>query len=132
MKRLIGILCLLILTSCSDPSPIRSDIEVRYNKLFGTKFGVIDQVYFYSGEKKLDFIAAAEFLGYLENLKEIEKEEIDKDITILLKTSDGMKEYSKEQTSAKLYYDQQKHIVCSAKSCYKVPDSLAEKMKTYL
>lgn len=131
MKQLIWILCLLTLTSCSDPSPIKSDIEVRFNELFGTKFGVVDQVYIYSGKEELAFLNPKEFSGYLEGIEEIKKEKYNKDITIVLSTSDGMKKYSREQTSESLYYDLNKNILCNKNSCYKVSESFSNKIKNY-
>ncbi|MCM3574724.1 hypothetical protein M3172_16120 [Mesobacillus subterraneus] len=131
MRRLIWIFIILTLTSCSDPSPIKSDIEVRYNELFGTKFGVVDQVYISSEGKQLAFLGSKEFLGYLEDVEEVGLDKYNKDLTITLKTSDEMKEYSKEQTSAELYYDIDKNILCSDKSCYKVSRQFEEQINSY-
>ncbi|WP_347553012.1 hypothetical protein ABFG93_22480 (plasmid) [Pseudalkalibacillus hwajinpoensis] len=122
MKRLIIIIFLL--AGCSDPSPLKSDIEVRYNELFGTEFGVIDQVYVDSNSNNLTVLGAEEFLDYLDGAKKVKGTESKTNIVITLVTSDGMKEYSKKQTSEQLSYDATKNMICNNDSCYTIPSPL--------
>ncbi len=134
MKRIIlSVLFICLLTACGDPSPIRSSVEVKYNELFGTKFGVIDQVYINSGENVLTVMGAEEFLSYLDDVKKVKGKEGKKgkgNIIISLKTSDGMKEYSKEQTTEALSYDSIKNVLCNNEECYK-SKSLTKLITTY-
>ncbi|GAE48135.1 hypothetical protein JCM21738_5216 [Mesobacillus boroniphilus JCM 21738] len=70
-------------------------------------------------------------MSYLEDVEEVGLDKYNKDMTITLKTSEEMKEYSKEQTSAELYYDIDKNILCSDKSCYKVSSQFEEQINSY-
>ncbi|MBT2694252.1 hypothetical protein [Bacillus sp. ISL-55] len=125
MKRIFIAFCLL-LTACSDPSPLKSDIEVKINELFGTKFGLLDQVYIQSEGKSLTVLNPREFLGYLEGAEKTAGKEISGPIAIVLKTSSGMKEYSKEQTIEELSFDPDKNMICNEDICYKTSVELAD------
>jgi hypothetical protein len=125
VKKIFIALCLL-LTACSDPSPLKSDIEVKINELFGTKFGLLDQVYIQSEGKSLTVLNPREFLGYLEGAEKTAGEEIPGAIAIVLKTSSGMKEYSKEQTIEELSFDTDKNLICNEDFCYKTSVELAD------
>ena len=126
MKKILSAAIVILLTACSDPSPLKSNIEAELNELFGTDFGVIDQVYIHSGEKTLTILNPEAFLTYLNGAEKVSGEENQQPITITLKTSEGMKEYSKEQTSEKLSFNPDQQILCNEKSCYKVSKKLAE------
>lgn len=103
---------------------------MKYNELFGTKFGLIDQVYINSGENVLTVIGAEEFLSYLEDVEKLKCKEDEENIIISLKTSDEMKEYSEEQTMEALSYDSTKNVLYNNKECYK-SKSLSELINTY-
>lgn len=129
MKKLFIALSIL-LTACSDPSPLKSNIEVKINELFDTKFGLIDQVYIHSGEKTLTVLNPEEFLSYLEGAEKVAGEENPSQMSITLKTSGGMKEYSKEQTSEKLSFDPNQNVICNEDSCYKASEEFTELIKS--
>lgn len=124
-------LFIFLLTGCSDSSPIRSDVEVKYNQLFNTKFGVITNVNIMLEKDIVDVINPREFLEYLEDLEKTNTIDIQKDLTIQLSTSNEMKQYSKEQTSSNLYYDTEKKLLCGEEICYLATQKLDEKMKYY-
>jgi hypothetical protein len=63
-------------------------------------------------------MGAEEFLSYLEDVEKIKGKEDRDNIIISLKTSDEMKEYSKEQTTEALSYDSTKNVLCNNKVCY--------------
>ncbi|GAM15261.1 hypothetical protein SAMD00020551_3417 [Mesobacillus selenatarsenatis SF-1] len=115
-----------MLTACSDPSPLKSDIEVKINELFGTKFGLLDQVYIQSEGKTLTVLNPSEFLGYLEGAEKTAGEEITGAIVIVLKTSSEMKEYSKEQTIEELSFVTDNKLICNEDYCYKTSKELAD------
>jgi hypothetical protein len=130
LKKALVTLSIFLLTACGDPSPLKSNIEVKINELFDTKFGVIDQVYIHSGEKTLTVLNPDEFLGYLEGAEKVESEENSSQMSITLKTSDGMKEYSKEQTSEKLSFDPNQNVICNEESCYKASEEFTDLIKS--
>lgn len=124
MKKFFLAITILFLSACSDPSPLKSDIEVKINELFGTEFGIVDQVYINSGDKNLTVISPKELLSYITDTKKVPGAEDNQAISITLKTSDSMKEYSKEQTSEKLSYNPDQQVLCNENSCYKVSKEL--------
>lgn len=130
MKKLLVALSILLLTACSDPSPLKSNLEIKINEMFGTKFGVIDQVYIHSGEKTLTVLNPDEFLRYLEGAEKVAAEENPSQMSITLKTSEGMKEYSKEQTSEKLSFDPDQNVICNEESCYKASEEFTDLIKS--
>lgn len=130
MKKALVALCIFLLTACNDPSPLKSNIEVKINELFGTKFGVIDQVYIHSGEKTLTVLNPDEFLRYLEGAEKVAGEENPSQMSITLKTSEGMKEYSKEQTSEKLSFNPDQNVICNEVSCYKASEDFTDLIKS--
>lgn len=126
MKKFSFAINILLLTACSDPSPLKSDIEVKINHLFGTDFGVVDQVYINSGNKNLTVISPKELLSYITDTKKVPGAEENEAISIILKTSDSMKQYSNEQTSENLSYNLDQQVLYNEKSCYKVSKELNE------
>jgi hypothetical protein len=131
LKKALVALSIFLLTACSDPSPLKSNIEVKINELFGTKFGVIDQVYIHSGEKTLTVMNPEELLRYLEGAEKVAGEENPSQMSIILKTSEGMKEYSKEQTSEKLSFDPIQNVICNEDSCYKTSEEFTDLIKSF-
>jgi hypothetical protein len=129
VKKALVALSIFLLTACGDASPLKSNIEVKINELFDTKFGVIDQVYIQSGEKTLTVLNPVEFLRYLEGAEKVAGEEIPSQMSITLKTSEGMKEYSKEQTSEKLSFDPNQNVICNEESCYKASKEFTKLIK---
>ena len=130
MKKIFIAFSFIWLTACSDPTPLKSNIEVQINELFGTEFGVIDQVIIQSGEQTLTVLNPEEFLTYLDNAEKITGKEEPKDITITLKTSKGMKEYSKEQSTEQLSFDPGENTLCNDRTCYKVSAKLTSFIST--
>ncbi|MCA0987604.1 hypothetical protein [Guptibacillus algicola] len=124
IRLMLGLLVLLlIITGCADPSPLRSNIEVAYNQMFGTEFGVMDQVIVKQKEETLAVLGAEEFLELVQEAKESKSRAETFDYTITLQTSEAMKEYSKEQTKEVLTYDSKTKVLCSVKVCYDVPSA---------
>ncbi|WP_377889919.1 hypothetical protein [Alkalihalobacillus sp. R86527] len=120
----LGLLVLLLfITGCADPSPLRSNIEVAVNQMFGTEFGVMDQVIVRQKEETLAVFGAEEFLELVQKAKESKSRAESFDYTIILQTSEAMKEYSKEQTKEVLTYDSNTKVLCSVKVCYDVPSA---------
>lgn len=124
MKKFFFAINILFLSACSDPSPLKSDIEVKINELFGTEFGIVDQVYINFGDKNLTVINPKELLSYIKDTEKVTSGEENHTISIILKTSDSMKEYSKEQTSEELSYNLDQKVLCNENSCYKVSEEL--------
>jgi hypothetical protein len=130
MKKLLMALSILLLTACGDPSPLKSNTEVKINELFGTKFGVVDQIYIHSGEKTLTVLNPDEFLSYLEEAEKVSGKENPSQMSITLKTSEEMKEYSKEQTLEKLSFNPNQNVICNEESCYKASEEFTELIKS--
>ena len=126
MKKLFALFCLMWLTACSDSSPLRSNIEVEINKLFGTEFGVVDQVFIQSAGTTLSVLNPEEFLTYMELADEAKGKETSSEITIVLKTSKEMKEYSKEQDAEELSFNSDTNSICNEGNCYKATEELVE------
>jgi hypothetical protein len=130
MRKIIFI-AVILMTACSDPSPLKSNTEVEINELFGTKFGLIDQVYIQSEDKNLTVMNPDEFLTYLADAEKIKGTESTTEIKITLNTSDGKKQYSKEQTSEELSFDRDQNVLCKDKLCYKLSGRFAELISTF-
>ncbi|RSD29600.1 hypothetical protein [Mesobacillus subterraneus] len=130
MKKIL-LSVILLLTACSDPSPLKSDTEVKINQLFGTKFGLVDQIYIKAGDKTLTVMNPVELLAFLEDAEQVKAEEKPGDIKIILKTSEGMKEYSKEQTSEELSFDTEQDVLCNENLCYKLGESFSEMIESF-
>lgn len=120
---------LVMLTSgCSDPSPLRSHVEVKINQTFGTKFGLIDQLIIKNLKKNeiVTVLNPEHFSNSLGKMKKVEGRLLKSNYAIYLKTSKESEEYSKEQTEATLLYDSEKELICTEnkKLCYETSDSL--------
>ncbi|MFC5775506.1 hypothetical protein [Ectobacillus antri] len=125
---------LLILSACQDPSPLRSETEVKFNSLFKTEFGVLDQLII---KKRLEngnydtvsVINPQEMIAELSNSQKASyKDEYNADYKLLFKTSTEMQKYSKEQTEAIVNYNSTQHILCYKSKCYRA----SEKMRNFL
>lgn len=129
MKLRYLLMILVMLTSgCSDPSPLRSNVEVQINQTFGTKFGLIDQLII-KNLKKNEIVAVLNpehFSNSLGKMKKVKGRLLKPNYAIYLKTSKESEAYSKEQTEATLLYDSEKELICTEnkKLCYETSDSL--------
>lgn len=129
MKLRYLLMILVMLTSgCSDPSPLRSHVEVQINQTFGTKFGLIDQLIIKNLKKNeiVTVLNPEHFSNSLGKMKKVNGRLLKPNYAIYLKTSKESKEYSKEQTEATLLYDSEKELICTEnkKLCYETSDSL--------
>lgn len=127
------LLFVVLLTGCSDPSPLRSNIEVQVNERFGTKFGLIDQV-IVNDLKKNEIITVLNpehFSNSLGKMKEINTPPLKPDYSFILKTSKESEEYSREQTVATLLYSAEKEVICTENNniCYETSESLRTFLK---
>ncbi|WP_394603568.1 hypothetical protein [Fictibacillus sp. UD] len=121
-------LFVLLTTGCSDPSPLRSNIEVQINQAFETKFGLIDQVIIKDLKKKetVTVLNPELFSNSLGKMKKIDTHSLKPDYSFFLKTSKESEKYSREQTEATLLYNAKKEIICTENKnvCYETSDSL--------
>jgi hypothetical protein len=87
---------LVMLTSgCSDPSPLRSHVEVQINQTFGTKFGLIDQLIIKSLKKNeiVTVLNPEHFSNSLGKMKKVNGRLLKPNYAIYLKTSKESEEY---------------------------------------
>ncbi|WP_270181435.1 hypothetical protein [Alkalihalobacillus sp. CinArs1] len=121
-RKLPTLIFLFVLTGCGDPSPLKSNIEVEINQMFGTEFGVMDQVFVQHEGETIAVLGAEEFL---EAIRDSSKSSQSKegDYAIVLQTSEGMKEFSRKQTREVLSYNSQSQKLCNSSHCYTVPSA---------
>jgi membrane-associated HD superfamily phosphohydrolase len=126
--KILLIICFFVLTGCSDPSSLRSNVEVQINQAFGTKFGLIDQVIVTDLKKKetINVLNPELFSNSLGKMKEITVNKLAPNYLFHIKTTEENEEYSREQTEATLLYSSEKEIICTEnkKVCYETSESL--------
>jgi hypothetical protein len=130
MKKLlfIGVFS-VFLTGCVliDGSSLKSQLEIDYNTMFGTKFDQLDQVRVFeadSGNFVYQLNAKDFYHNYLNEAKPIEyRKDIHGKYDIKLSAVIDP-EHSKGQQEAILKYDQDNKIICSEKKCIEVPEEL--------
>jgi hypothetical protein len=127
-RLLLMIIGVFTLTSCNDPSPLRSNIEVQINQAFDTEFGMIDQVIVIdlNKDETLTVLNPELFSNSLGKMKKIKINKLVPDYSFHLKTSQDNEEYSKQQINATLLYSSEKEIICTEnkKVCYETSESL--------
>lgn len=128
MKYLYIVLFTFIVVACSDPSPLKSDIEVTINECFGTNFGLVDQVSIHSNDEVLTVMNPREFINFLVDSEKVNGKETKGDITIILKTSKGNQQFSKEQSVENLSYHD--NLLCNDQNCYKMGGVFSDYMNS--
>jgi hypothetical protein len=135
MIRLISIyiISLLLITACS--SPLKSNVEVMLNKVFGTDFDVMDMIIVqklagnqYETKSILNTSDFVTIVAELESTESIPLEE--PFYKFVLSTSEKMKEFNKKQTEATLLYSPKDDIICYEKKCKETNETFKDFLKS--
>ncbi|WP_349410046.1 hypothetical protein [Pseudalkalibacillus sp. SCS-8] len=115
-----------------DSTPLRSQTESVINETFNTEFGVIDQIIVQrkNGEdfKTLTVLNSTDFAEKINSslVGDTDQPESDPDYYVTFKTSESMKEYSKDQSIAEMSYYQSLNIMCYEENCVELNNGVHE------
>ncbi len=124
----------IILLGCSlidHSSPLKSNLEVEFNKKFGTNFQLLDKIELYTiNDKKyaLKSVITSEDIILLFLQAENTKYQINKvpSYKLLFTTSEENKEYTSNHEAYEMIYFADDQVICdSNQNCYKITDKLA-------
>lgn len=140
---LLFVLSISFVGCVSDPSPLKSQLEVSLNKTFNMEFDYLDQIEIYhwnSKERKYELFQTLneeqvnELGNEMAKAKEIEGIKVsDFTYKVVLSTSNAKVEYNRKQTKAEmfLFMRDQEIFIFYNNNLYKAPNHLKDLLERY-